>query len=484
MKCDNLSDEQVRTYESGVNRMQRLKTSQAMCASWPLIFSLLLGSYCAIPQDRTLLAQEPEASGTKQPAASKPAAASPGETWARENLESLLVVYQHFHRNPELSFQEKETAATLAKHLRAVGVEVTENVGGYGVVGVLKNGEGKTVMVRTDLDALPVKEMTGLGYASQVMVKNETGNNVGVMHACGHDIHITNLIGVARYFAENKDTWKGTLVLLGQPAEERGSGARKMLDDKLFERFPKPDYALALHCDSTLPTGKIGLRGGYILANVDSVDITVRGRGGHGAMPHTTVDPIVQAAELIVSLQAIVAREIKPTEPAVITVGSIHGGTKHNIIGDTCHLQLTVRSYTDKVRNQLKEAIQRRAKGIAVAAGAPEPLIAFSDGTPATFNDEELAARLGKLFRAQLGDENIIPGEPSMGGEDFSEYGRAGVPIVMYRLGAVNGKRLARFKELGQEPPSLHSPLFYPDADEALVVAVSTMTNAVHELLK
>jgi hippurate hydrolase len=304
------------------------------------------------------------------------------------------------------------------------------------------------------------------------------------MHACGHDIHITTLIGVARYFAENKDTWKGTLVLLGQPAEERGSGARKMLDDKLFERFPKPDYALALHCDSTLPTGTIGLRGGYILANVDSVDITVRGRGGHGAMPHTTVDPIVQAAELIVSLQAIVAREIKPTEPAVITVGSIHGGTKHNIISDTCHLQLTVRSYSDKIRNQLKEAIQRRAKGIAVAAGAPEPVITFSDGTPATFNDEELAARLGKLFRAQLGDENIVPGEPSMGGEDFSEYGRAGVPIVMYRLGAVNGKRLARLKELGQEPPSLHSPLFYPDADEALLVGISTMTNAVHELLK
>jgi hippurate hydrolase len=463
--------------------MQRLKNSQAMCG-WLLIFSLLLGGFCAMPQDHALLAQQPEASGTKQPAASKPAAASPGEKWARENLESLVVVYQHFHRNPELSFQEKETAATLAKHLRAVGVEVTENVGGFGVVGVLKNGEGKTVMVRTDLDALPVKEMTGLGYASQVMVKNETGNNVGVMHACGHDIHITNLIGVARYFAENKDTWKGTLVLLGQPAEERGSGARKMLDDKLFERFPKPDYALALHCDSTLPTGTIGLRGGYILANVDSVDITVRGRGGHGAMPHTTVDPIVQAAELIVSLQAIVAREIKPTEPAVITVGSIHGGTKHNIISDTCHLQLTVRSYSDKIRNQLKEAIQRRAKGIAVAAGAPEPVITFSDGTPATFNDEELAARLGKLFRAQLGDENIVPGEPSMGGEDFSEYGRAGVPIVMYRLGAVNGKRLARLKELGQEPPSLHSPLFYPDADEALLVGISTMTNAVHELLK
>jgi hippurate hydrolase len=255
-----------------------------------------------------------------------------------------------------------------------------------------------------------------------------------------------------------------------------------MLEDKLFERFPKPDYALALHCDSTLATGRIGIRGGYILANVDSVDITVRGRGGHGAMPHTTIDPIVQAAELIVALQTIVSREVKPTDPAVVTVGAIHGGTKHNIIGDTCHLQLTIRSYSDKVRAQLKSAIERKAKGIAIAAGAPEPVIEYSDGTPATFNDEKLAVRLSNLFRTQLGEENVEPGEPSMGGEDFSEYGRAGVPILMYRLGAVNGKRLARYKELGQEPPSLHSPLFYPDADEAIVTAVATMTNAVQEL--
>ncbi|QDU29884.1 N-acetyldiaminopimelate deacetylase [Anatilimnocola aggregata] len=423
-------------------------------------------------------AQEREDSTTKQPAASS----SPGEAWARKNLEDLLTVYQHFHRTPELSFQEKETAATLAKHLREAGLEVTENVGGYGVVGVLKNGAGRTVMVRTDLDALPVKELTGLAYASQVMVKNDTGGEVGVMHACGHDIHITNAIAVARFFAAHKSDWKGTLVVIGQPAEERGSGARKMLADKLFERFPKPDYALALHCDSTLAAGRIGIRGGYILANVDSVDITVRGRGGHGAMPHTTVDPIVQAAELVVALQTIVSREIKPTEPAVITVGSIHGGTKHNIIGDTCHLQLTVRSYTDKVRAQLREGILRKAKGVALAAGAPEPIIEFSDGTPATFNDESLALRITQLFRKQLGEDKIEPGEISMGGEDFSEYGRAGVPILMYRLGAVNEKRLQRFKELGQSPPSLHSPLFYPDADEVLVTAVSTMTAAVQDL--
>ncbi len=407
---------------------------------------------------------------------------SPGKLWAEKNLEDLLAIYQHFHRNPELSFHEKETAATLAKHLKATGAEVTENIGGFGVVGLLKNGPGKTIMVRTDLDALPVKELTGLAYASQVLAKNETGNEVGIMHACGHDIHITNLIAVARYFAANKEKWKGTLMLLGQPAEEKGSGARKMLEDKLFTRFTKPDYAVALHCDSSLAAGRISIRGGYILANVDSVDIAVKGRGGHGAQPHTTIDPIVQAAELVVALQSIVSREIKPAEPAVITVGAIHGGTKHNIIGDTCHLQLTVRSYTDAVRAQLKAAIERKAKGIAQASGAPEPTITFSDGTPATFNDEQLAVRLNKTMLGLLGEDNVEPGERSMGGEDFSEYGRAGVPILMYRLGAVNAMRLARYKELGQEPPSLHSPLFYPDADETLVTAVSTMTAAVQEL--
>lgn len=403
--------------------------------------------------------------------------------WAAKNLGALVQVYQDYHRNPELSFFEKETAARLAKHLRDAGAEVTEGVGGYGVVGVMKNGPGKTVMVRTDLDALPVTEMTGLGYASKVKVKTESGAEVGVMHACGHDIHITNLVGVARFLSEHKSQWKGTVVLIGQPAEEKGSGAQKMLQDKLFERFPRPDFAVALHCDSLLATGQVSVRGGFILANVDSVDITVRGRGGHGAMPHTTIDPIVQAAQLILALQTIVSREIRPLEPSVVTVGAIQGGTKHNIIGDTCHLQLTVRSYSDEIRKQLHEAIIRKAKGIAISAGAPEPLITFSDGTPATFNDEKLAARVGEVLRKELGAANVTPGEQSMGGEDFSEYGRAGVPIVMYRLGAVNGKRLERYKELGQTPPSLHSPLFYPDPEEALATAVQTMSAVVLDLL-
>ena len=404
--------------------------------------------------------------------------------WATTHVDELVELYRHFHSHPELSFQEKETAARVAKELKAAGVDVTEGVGGTGVVGVLKNGAGPTVMLRTDLDALPVTELTGLAYASKVKVKDPSGADVGVMHACGHDIHITNLVAMARYFSTHKDEWAGTLIFLGQPAEERGSGAKAMLNDKLFERFSKPDFALALHCDSMLPSDQVGCRGGYMLANVDSIDITVRGRGGHGAMPHTTVDPIVTAAQLILSLQTIVSREVKPTDPAVITVGSIHGGTKHNIIGDTCHLQITVRSYSDKVREQLLAAIRRKAQGVAIAAGAPEPVIAVSEGTPAMFNDEKLALRMSEVFAREFGKEKVIPGEPSMGGEDFSQYGRAGVPILMFRVGTIEPKRLARMKELGQEVPSLHSPLFYPDAEPTLITAAHSMIAATLELMK
>lgn len=405
------------------------------------------------------------------------------KAWTEAHLTELVELYRHFHAHPELSFMEKETAARLAKELRAVGAEVTEEVGQTGVVGVLKNGAGRTVLLRTDLDALPVTEQTGLAYASQVKVKADAGET-GVMHACGHDIHITNLIAAARWLAAHKDQWKGTVIFLGQPAEERGSGAQKMLDDGLFTRFPKPDYCLALHCDAELATGKVGVRGGFALANVDSVDITLVGRGGHGAYPHTTIDPIVMAAQLVLSLQTIVSREIKPIEPCVITVGSIHGGTKHNIIGSDCHLQITVRSYSDEVRQQLHDAIVRRAKGVAVGAGAREPKIEFTEGTPAMFNDEKLAARLREVFVRELGEGNIDDPEPSMGGEDFSQYGRAGVPILMFRLGTIEPKRLARMKELGQQPPSLHSPLYYPDAEETLVTGVQTTVAAMLELLK
>ncbi len=407
------------------------------------------------------------------------------EVWVNSELSDLVKLYRHFHSHPELSFDEQETAARLAAEWKSDGYEVVTGVGGHGVVGLLKNGDGPTLMLRTDLDALPVLEQTGLVYASRVKVRNDAGAEVGVMHACGHDVHIANLVGVARYMAANKKLWRGTLMVIGQPAEEKGAGARAMLNDGLFKRFPKPDFAIALHVDSTLATGKVGYRAGYALANVDSVDITVRGRGGHGAYPHMTIDPIVQAAQLVLSLQTIVSREVKPQEPAVITVGSIHGGTKHNIIGNTCHLQLTVRSYSQKVRKQLLEAIKRKAKAVAIGAAAPEPIVKImGEGTPSLYNDDKLAARIAPVFRRVLGDENVKLSEPSMGGEDFSRYGRAGVPILMYRLGAVDGRRLARYAELGQKPPSLHSPVFFPDVEEALKTGVSTMASAALEILK
>jgi hippurate hydrolase len=403
--------------------------------------------------------------------------------WAKAHQQELVELYRHFHAHPELSFQETETAARLAKELRAVGVEVTEGVAKTGVVGVLKNGSGPTVMIRTDLDALPVTEQTGLAYASHVKAKTD-GGETGVMHACGHDIHITNLIGTARWFAANKDQWQGTLIFLGQPAEERVGGAKAMLEAGLFTRFPRPDYAIALHCNSDLATGKVGVRGGYLLANVDSCDITLIGRGGHGAYPHTTIDPVVMGAQLVMDLQQIVSREIKPTEPAVVTVGSIHAGTKHNIIGNQCHLELTIRSYSDAVRQHIHDAIIRKAKAVAAGAGAPEPKVVFSDGTPATFNDEQLARRLRGVFEQQFGKANVDLPEPTMGAEDFSMYGKAGVPICMFWLGTVDPQRLERMKQLGQRPPSLHSPLFYPDAEETLVTGITATVTAARELLK
>lgn len=415
------------------------------------------------------------------------AAAEPHDgirSWTRGQLESLITVYRDFHAHPELSLHEKTTAERLAKLWREVGFEVTTGVGGHGVVAIMKNGSGPTVMLRTDLDALPVVEQTGLAYASQVKVPDASGVDVGVMHACGHDIHITTLVGVAQYLATHKSQWKGTAMLIGQPAEERVLGAQAMLDDGLFKRFPKPDYALAQHVDAALAAGHVGVRAGFSLANTDSVDITVKGKGGHGAYPHTTVDPIVQAAELIMALQTIVSREIKPTDPAVITVGSIHGGTKHNIIGDACHLQLTVRSYSDEVRSQLLKAIERKAKAVAAGARAPEPTIKVTEGTPALYNDDKLSARIDDVFRKSFGADKVSPAEQSMGGEDFSRFGKAGVPILMFRLGAVEAKRLDRYKELGQDPPSLHSALFYPDAEPTLETGIVAMTLAVLELMK
>jgi hippurate hydrolase len=379
--------------------------------------------------------------------------------------------------------QEKQTAERVAAELQAAGCDVTTGVGGHGVVAVLRNGDGPTLLMRADMDGLPVVEQTGLDYASVATATDPAGKAVGVMHACGHDVHMTVLIGAVRYLAGHRDRWRGTLVAIGQPAEERVRGARAMLEDGLFERFPRPTYGLALHVDSALAAGKVGVRSGYTLANSDSIDITVKGVGGHGAYPHTTVDPIVQAADLVLALQTIVSREVKPTEPAVITVGSIHGGTKHNIIGDSCQLQLTVRSYSDDVRTQLLAAIERKAKAVAASYRAPEPTITVAEGTPAVFNDRDLATRVGAAFRRVLGDERVTEAEQSMGGEDFSLFGRAGVPIVMYRLGAVEEPRLARYESLGRPPPSLHSATFFPDAEPTLGTGVLTLVTAAVELL-
>ncbi len=405
-------------------------------------------------------------------------------SWVRKQMPELMKVYIHLHSHPEVSFEEKQTAAYLADAWRQLGYDVTAGVGGHGIVGVLKNGKGKTIMLRTDLDGLPVTEQTGLPFASKQTVVAAGGASSGVMHACGHDIHMTNLLGVARYMAAHKQKWNGTLVLIGQPAEERGSGAKAMLDDGLFTRFPKPDFALALHCESNTPTGKVAVSPGYSLANVDTVDIEVKGKGGHGAEPSTTIDPIVQAAELIMSLQTIVSRETKPIDPAVVTVGSIHGGSKHNIIGDKCLLQLTVRSYKPEVREKMLAAIKRRALAIAKAYDAPEPTVTVFESVPALQNDAKLTEEVRKSFQMALGTENVLEMEPVMGGEDFSQYGLAGVPIVMYRLGVVSAERLARFQQLGQTPPSLHSPGFYPDAEPALECGILSMTAATLNLFQ
>jgi hippurate hydrolase len=403
-----------------------------------------------------------------------------------ENLADLETLYKSIHTHPELSLAEKNTSARLARQLRELGFEVSENVGGYGVVGVLHNGKGPTVLVRTDMDALPVTERTGLPYASKVRMRDKNGNDVGVMHACGHDMHMTCWVGTARVLAGMKDRWQGTLVFIGQPAEEIGTGARMMLADGLFKRFPRPDYCLALHCDAQTPFGHVSYTEGLALANVDSVDILVRGKGGHGAAPHTTVDPIVLAARIVLDLQTIASRETNPTDPVVVTVGSIHGGTKHNIIPSEVKLQLTVRTTKDSVRKHTLEAIERIAKAAAVGARAPEPEVKIDPGefTPALVNDSALTRKTVALFKDLLGADHVHERPPVMGGEDFARYGREGVPIFLYFLGTIDPDRVAASRREGSLPlPSLHSDLFYPVPEPTIRTGVLTMSMAVLNLV-
>jgi hippurate hydrolase len=402
----------------------------------------------------------------------------------------LFEFYIELHAHPELSWQEKETSGRMATELKQAGYEVSAGIGGYGVAAVLKNGAGPCILIRTDMDGLPVKEQTGLPYASSVTVKNELGVEVPVMHACGHDIHMSSMVGIARILAGAKDKWKGMLVVVCQQAEERGSGARAMIKDGLFKKFPRPDFCLALHDDAELATGTLGYAPGFAMANVDSVDITVRGVGGHGAYPHKTRDPIVLASQIVVALQTIVSREIMPGEAAVVTVGSIHGGTKHNIIPDEVKLQLTVRSYTEEVRKQTLDAIKRIVRGEAITAGMPEdrmPEVSVSgDYTPATYNDPQLTERVVGVFREWFGETNVIRKKPSMGGEDFSEFGRTEdrIPIFMFVVGGVKPEALAASEKSGKPLPSLHSPLWAPDPEPTIKTGVTAMVAAVMDLMR
>ncbi len=409
---------------------------------------------------------------------------------AAKEYTYLDKLYKYLHAHPELSFMEKNTGARIADELQKAGFAVTKNFGGYGVVGVLKNGDGPVILVRADMDGLPVKEETGLPYASTVVSKDAEGNEVSVMHACGHDVHMSVLVGTARVLAGMRDKWQGTLVFVGQPAEEKGGGAIAMLKAGLYEKFPRPHYALGLHASAALPAGSVGTREGPALANVDMLDIVIHGSGGHGAYPHTTKDPIVLAAQTIMALQTIVSRELSPMEAAVVTVGSIHGGTKHNIIPDDVTLQLTLRSYTDEAREKTVAAIRRITRGLAVAAGIPEeahPEIIFRDTfVPVTYNDPELTRSLHAVFAAQIGAENTHTVAPVMAGEDFSQYGRQEpkIPISIFWLGTVDPQTYARAKAKGLELPSLHSSKFAPAPELTIKTGVAAMSAAAVSLLK
>ena len=402
---------------------------------------------------------------------------------------SLELLYKQLHANPELSMMEKETSVRMAAELKAAGYKVTENIGPYGVVGIMKNGPGPVLMIRTDMDGLPTKEKTGLPYSSKVKMKNKAGKIVDVMHSCGHDVHMTVFIGTARVMSRLKNKWSGTLLMVAQQAEETGEGARLMIKNGLFKRFPRPQYALALH-DGPFPAGMVSIGGGYITANVDSIDITIFGVGGHGAAPNYTKDPIVIAAQLITALQTIVSRELDPTKSAVVTVGSIHGGTKHNIIPDEVKLQLTVRSYGDKSRKQILTAIKRIASGVARTAGIPEKLlpdVQISERPMfSVYNDPDLTKRVTKVFRKLLGDQNVLKSTPIMGGEDFSEYGRVEpkIPICLFWLGASDPKAFFDANKKGEMIPGPHSPFWAPVIKPTIRTGVISMSAASLNLLK
>jgi|SRR5579864_518168 len=415
-------------------------------------------------------------------------AVSIAQTPASKEVETVYpdahALYLDLHEHPELSNHETQTAEKLAAQLRRAGYDVTEHVGGTGVVAILKNGSGPTIMLRTELDALPVEEKTALPYASKVQAKDDAGRDVPVMHACGHDLHMAAILGTAEIMAHSKNTWHGTLMLIGQPAEEGFGGAKVMINDGVFTRFPKPDVAVALHVGNTFPAGVVAITPGVYNTNSDSVRITIYGKGGHGASPNTTIDPIVIAARTILALQAIVSREVKPGEMAIVTVGYIRAGTKNNIIPDQAEMGLTVRTYKQDVRKQILAAITRITKGEAAAAGAPrEPLIDRYQGDDSVYNDPALAQRLRAPLEAALGKDNVVIAEPITTSEDFSYYVEEGVPGFYFSLGGADPGKFAEATASGNPLPSNHSSLFAPDLDPALHTGITAEVAVLRNLL-
>ncbi|MES2903409.1 MAG: amidohydrolase [Pseudomonadota bacterium] len=409
----------------------------------------------------------------------------------KADMPSLMAMYRDFHANPELSMQEVRTPAKLAAEMKKLGFTVTEKVGKTGVVAVLKNGAGPTLMIRADMDGLPIVEQTGLPYASKVRAMARSGVETGVMHGCGHDTHITSWIGTARLLAARKGEWSGTLVMIAQPGEETGEGAKAMLDDGLYTRFPKPSTVIGFHDAAAIPAGMIGVTPGYALANVDSVDISVKGVGGHGAYPQTTKDPIVLASRIVGTLQTLVSRENDPANPAVVTVGSFQAGAKHNIISDEARLQLTVRSYTPEVRKLLLDGIRRIVRGEAIAAGMPDdkmPVVTIREAeyTPSTFNTLPLSERALSLFAERFGKDRTIKTPAVMGGEDFSRFWLADQSIqsLIFWVGGTPAATWTAANGDAAKLPSLHSPYWAPDAEAVISTATEAMTALSLDLLK
>jgi len=415
------------------------------------------------------------------------AAALPAPFAAQLNADypRLENLYQDLHANPELGFSEQQTAAKLAERARALGFEVSTGVGGTGVVAILRNGPGPTVMLRTEMDALPVLEKTGLPFASKVTTKNVAGDTLPVAHACGHDLHMSAWYGTAKLMAENRQAWSGTLMLVGQPSEETLAGAAAMLKDGLFTRFPKPDYALSMHDDATMPSGTVMWHAGAFRASADTVTITMFGQGGHGAVPNETRDPVVMAARLVLALQTLVSRENNPLDPVVITVGSIQGGTQANIVPDQVKLALTVRTFRPEVRQRVLASIAREAKGEAIAAGAPkEPLVEVKAGTDSVYNDPQLMVRAVKAVEQAIGADFVKEMPAKMTSEDFAMYGQQpGVKALLLHVGAVDAGRLEAAKKAGQPLPGTHSPQWAPDLKPTLTNTIKAETAILLDLM-